>query len=69
MHAKQFVANRMMLLQKRNLDVVNTISMNGKYLITSKEKTLMLGKIKAGGEGDNRGQNGWMASPTQWTRV
>ena len=23
----------------------------------------------AGGEGDNRGWDGWMASPTQWTRV
>ena len=33
------------------------------------EKTLMLGKIKAGGEGDNRGWDGWMASPTQWTWV
>ena len=31
------------------------------------EKTLMLGKIKAGGEGDNRGWDGWMASMTQWT--
>ena len=30
------------------------------------EKTLMLGKIE-GGEGDNRGSDGWMASPTQWT--
>ena len=30
------------------------------------EKTLMLGKIE-GGEVDNRGQNGWMESPTQWT--
>ena len=35
----------------------------------SLEKTLMLGKMKAGGEGDNRGWDGWMASPTQWTRV
>ena len=25
--------------------------------------------LKAGGEGDNRGWDGWMASPTQWTRV
>ena len=31
------------------------------------EKTLMLGKLKAGGEGDDRGQDGWMASLTQWT--
>ena len=33
------------------------------------EKTLMLGKMKAGGEGDNRGWDGWMASLTQWTWV
>ena len=33
------------------------------------EKTLMLGKIEAGGEGDNRSWDGWMASPTQWTWV
>ena len=26
-------------------------------------------RLKAGGEGDNRGWNGWMASPTQWTWV
>ena len=32
-------------------------------------KTLLLGKIEAGGEGNNRGWNGWMASPTQWTWV
>ena len=34
----------------------------------SMEKTLMLG-LRAGGEGDNRGLDGWMASPTQWTWV
>ena len=31
------------------------------------EKTLMLGKIEGGGEGDDRGGGGWMASPTRWT--
>ena len=31
------------------------------------EKALMLGKMKAGGEGDDRGSNGWLASLTQWT--
>ena len=31
------------------------------------EKTLMMGKLKAGGEGDDRGQDGWMASLTRWT--
>ena len=35
--------------------------------IDSLEKTLMLGGIGAGGEGDDRGWDGWMASPTQWT--
>ena len=33
------------------------------------EKTLMLGMIREGGEGDDRGWGGWMASPTQWIWV
>ena len=33
------------------------------------EKTLMLGKMRAGGEGNHRGWDGRMASPTQWTWV
>ena len=33
------------------------------------EKTLMLQKLKAGGEGDDKGWDGWMASPTQWRWV
>ena len=33
------------------------------------EKTLMLGKIEGEGEGDDRGWDGWMASPTWWTWV
>ena len=35
----------------------------------SLEKTLMLGKIEAGREGDDRGWDGRMASPTGWTWV
>ena len=37
----------------------------------SLEKTLMLTPptLKVGGEGGNRGWDGWMASPTQWTWV
>ena len=35
----------------------------------SLEKTQMLGKIERGGEGNDRGWDGWMASPTQWTWV
>ena len=35
----------------------------------SLEKTLMLWKTEAGGEGDDRGWDGWMASLTQWTWI
>ena len=35
----------------------------------SLRKTLMLGKIEGRGEGHDRGWDGWMASPTQWTWV
>ena len=35
----------------------------------SLEKTLMLGKIEGMREGDDRGWDGWMTSPTQWTWV
>ena len=35
----------------------------------SLEKTLILGKMRAGGEGDDRGWDGWMASVTRWTWV
>ena len=39
------------------------------WRVESLEKTLMLGGIGAGGEGDDRGWDGWMALPTQWTWV
>ena len=35
----------------------------------SLEKTLMLGRLRAGGKGDDRAWGGWMASPTQWMWV
>ena len=35
----------------------------------SLEETLMLGKIEGGRERGDRGWDGWMASPTQWTWV
>ena len=35
----------------------------------SLENTLMLGRLKAGGEGENRAWDGLMASPTRWTWV
>ena len=33
------------------------------------EKTLMWERLKVRGEGDNRGWDGWMASPTRWTWI
>ena len=42
------------------------------YLIgraDSLEKTLIWERLKAGGEGDDRGWDGWMVSLTQWTWV
>ena len=33
------------------------------------EKTLMLGRLKVGGEWENRGWDGWMASLIQWTQT
>ena len=33
------------------------------------EKPWCWERLRAGGEGDNRGWDGWMASPTQWTWV
>ena len=35
----------------------------------SLKKTLMLERLRAGGEGDDRGQDGWKALPPQWTWV
>ena len=35
----------------------------------SLEKTLMLGRLKAGGEEKDRGWDLWMVSPTRWTWV
>ena len=35
----------------------------------SLEKTLMPGKIEGGKKGDNRGLDGWLASPTQQNKL
>ena len=37
--------------------------------VDSLEKTLLLGGLGAGGEGDDRGWDDWMASLTRWTWV
>ena len=37
--------------------------------LTHLERTWCWERLKVGGEGDNRGWDGWMASPTWWTWV
>ena len=37
--------------------------------VDSLEKTLMLGRMAARGEGNDQGWDGWMASPTRWIWV
>ena len=39
------------------------------WRVDSLEKTLILGGIRGRRRGENRGWDGWMASPTQWTWV
>ena len=39
------------------------------WRVDSLEKTLVLGGLGAGGEGEDRGWDAWMASPTRWTWV
>ena len=36
---------------------------------THEKRTWCWERLRAGGEGDDRGWDGWMASPTQWTWV
>ena len=37
--------------------------------LTHLKRPLCWERLRAGGEGDNRGRDGWMASPTQWRWV
>ena len=38
-------------------------------IIPRAKSQLQSSRLKAGGEGDDRGWDGWMVSPMQWTRV
>ena len=37
--------------------------------LTHWKRSWCWGRLRAGGEGDDRGWDGWMASPTRWTEV
>ena len=53
------------LMLKLKLQYLGHLMQNADSL----EKTLMLERWRAGGEEGDRGWDGWMASPTQWTWV
>ena len=53
-----------LMLKLKLQDFGNLMQRTGSF-----ENILMLERLKAGGEGDNREWDGWMASPTQWTWV
>ena len=50
------------------LKLPNTLATSCKEL-THWKRLWCWERLKTGGEGDNRGWDGWMASPTQWTWV
>ena len=41
----------------------------GVYFSTHLKRPWCWERLRAGGKGNNRGRDGWMASPTQWTWV
>jgi len=49
--------------------IVNQLCSNKKREFKKKKRHWCWKGLKAGGEGDDRRWDGWMASPTQWTRV
>ena len=53
------------LMLKLNLQLFDHLM----WRVNSLEKTLMLGKTEGRGEGDDRGWDDWMASPTRWMWV
>ena len=53
-----------LMLKLKLQDFGNLMRRTGSF-----ENILMLKRLKAGGERDNREWDGWMASPTQWTWV
>ena len=60
-----------LFLQVKKASVTNGWLIHSDYMrrVDSLKKTLMLGGIGAGGEGDDRGWDGWMASLTRQTWV
>ena len=56
------------LMLKQKHQMANTLAIWCEEL-THLKRPWCWDRSKAEGEGDNRGQDGWMASPTQWTWV
>ena len=56
------------LMLKLKLQYFGQLMQRG-WLIWKKKKTWCWERLRAGGEGDDSGWDGWMASPIQWTWV
>ena len=56
-------------LNKQNTGTVIYLILNTYDMLTHWKRPWCWERLKAGGEGDDRGWNGWMASPTRWTWV
>ena len=73
--AKELVKGWIRFIQSWNIKSLSPLQKTSNILSTSCEQlTHWKGSgcwegLGAGGEGDDRGWNGWMASPTQWTWV
>ena len=47
-------------------DITDSMDMNLSKELTHLKRPQCWERLKVGGEGDDRGLNGWMASQTQW---
>ena len=63
--SNQSIINEIRLMLKLKLQYFGHLMQRTDSL----EKTWCWERLKAGGEGDDRGWDGWMATPTQWTWV
>ena len=70
-----FITLNKLLRSERTVLFVSSVRLEILFLYNNNPKSWLIGKdwcwegVGAGGEGDNRGWDGWMPSPTRWTWV
>ena len=72
-YGKMYSISQVLVLRKTRMkflaNPINPQPQNQFPRIKRQLMTLSWVRLKTGGEGDDRGWDGWMASPTQWTWV